>query len=95
MGTDLTCKMCQQKIEDLSAGYYTCEDACDFDVHVECYEIPKMLSLMCRGGGPLLRREKGFTKLTKVRDQNRNHEETRIEFQFCNSCDQLIDFNSQ
>ena len=95
MGKNLRCDACGDPIENLSAGYYTCEDMCNFDVHLECYEKPKMLPLLCRGGGPLTRREPGFTKMTKVRDSNRNHEETHVEFQFCNSCDQLIDFKTQ
>eukprot|EP00354_Favella_ehrenbergii_P003895 CAMPEP_0170458768 /NCGR_PEP_ID=MMETSP0123-20130129/5644_1 /TAXON_ID=182087 /ORGANISM="Favella ehrenbergii, Strain Fehren 1" /LENGTH=103 /DNA_ID=CAMNT_0010723059 /DNA_START=1041 /DNA_END=1352 /DNA_ORIENTATION=+ len=72
----------------------TCEDACDFDTHVECFDKPKELELCCRGGGPILKRKPGFSKVTKVRDANRNHEETRPEFQFCNSCDTFLDFNN-
>ena len=72
----------------------TCEDACNFDCHIECYDWTKEQILACRTGTILLKRDPGFKKVTLVRDEMVTHKEMVIEMQFCNSCDILIDFNA-
>ena len=35
-GVNLSCDVCKGQI-DIQAGYMTCEDACNFDIHTYCY----------------------------------------------------------
>ncbi len=38
MGEDIVCKVCNEKIV-IEQGYFSCEDVCDFDAHLECTSI--------------------------------------------------------
>ena len=79
-GFYIYCKVCNEAIV-IDQGYRTCEDACDFDVHVHCYGEGVELAvaaeddgvLKCRGRSVLVKREAGFRKLTMI--SQRGHEE--------------------
>lgn len=40
-GRNLKCDVCGQRILNLAAGYMTCEDVCNYDCHMECYDWTK------------------------------------------------------
>lgn len=63
MGEDITCKVCKLAIE-ISEGYFTCMDICDFDVHKQCYggKQYKETDLACPYGHAMPKREPGFMK---------------------------------
>ena len=67
MGEDITCKVCKGPIV-LSEGYFTCMDACDFDLHKQCYGGAQFeeQDLNCPYGHPMLKRIPGFTKRLKA-----------------------------
>ena len=65
-GINLICDVCTQPIQNLSKGYMTCEDACNFDIHTGCYDTVKDIDLACLSKKVMKKRQAGFKKFTQT-----------------------------